>query len=248
MREGRIQGQLEGDDATEESVMHLADADRPTASGTGCVKKLWQVRELSTVAILVFEILFFTWYLWPDGNRAHPFLNARQRAPDPEVLGDLRHRRGRRRDRDHLRRRGSLAGRRHGPRGGRRRATVHRPGLVAGSGDDRRRPRRAGRGTPQRRARRTRQAAAVHRHARRDGHFARPGVHHHRGAVFRRLDHAARRLASARPAGRLGCAAHHDRPGPRLPGPDDDVPVGAFRLCGRRQRNGGAVYRHPVAV
>jgi ribose/xylose/arabinose/galactoside ABC-type transport system permease subunit len=40
------------------------------------VKKLWHVRELSTVAILVLEILFFGWYLWPDGNRSHPFLNA----------------------------------------------------------------------------------------------------------------------------------------------------------------------------
>jgi len=40
------------------------------------VKKLWEVRELSTVAILALEIAFFTWYLWPDGNRAHPFLNA----------------------------------------------------------------------------------------------------------------------------------------------------------------------------
>ena len=40
------------------------------------MKKLWEVRELSTVAILVLEILFFTWYLWPDGSRAHPFLNA----------------------------------------------------------------------------------------------------------------------------------------------------------------------------
>lgn len=39
------------------------------------MKKLWQVRELSTVAILVVEIAFFTWYLWPDGGRAHPFLN-----------------------------------------------------------------------------------------------------------------------------------------------------------------------------
>ena len=39
------------------------------------MKKLWQVREISTVAILLFEILFFSWYLWPDGNRAHPFLN-----------------------------------------------------------------------------------------------------------------------------------------------------------------------------
>src|SRR5205823_4746036 len=42
----------------------------------GGVKKLWEVRELSTVAILALEIAFFTWYLWPDGNRAHPFLNA----------------------------------------------------------------------------------------------------------------------------------------------------------------------------
>jgi ribose/xylose/arabinose/galactoside ABC-type transport system permease subunit len=40
------------------------------------VKRFWHVRELSTVAILVFEIVFFGWYLWPDGNRSHPFLNA----------------------------------------------------------------------------------------------------------------------------------------------------------------------------
>ena len=40
------------------------------------MKRLWEVRELSTVAILVFEILFFTWYLWPDASRSHPFLNA----------------------------------------------------------------------------------------------------------------------------------------------------------------------------
>jgi ribose/xylose/arabinose/galactoside ABC-type transport system permease subunit len=39
------------------------------------LKKFWQVRELSTVAILVLEILFFTWWLWPDGTRSHPFLN-----------------------------------------------------------------------------------------------------------------------------------------------------------------------------
>jgi ribose/xylose/arabinose/galactoside ABC-type transport system permease subunit len=40
------------------------------------VKKFWRTRELSTVVILAFEVLFFTWYLWPDGGRAHPFLNA----------------------------------------------------------------------------------------------------------------------------------------------------------------------------
>ena len=39
------------------------------------MRKLWEVRELSTVAILVLEIVFFTWYLWPEGSRTHPFLN-----------------------------------------------------------------------------------------------------------------------------------------------------------------------------
>ena len=39
------------------------------------MKRLWRVRELSTVAILVVEVLFFTWYLWPEGGRAHPFFN-----------------------------------------------------------------------------------------------------------------------------------------------------------------------------
>lgn len=39
------------------------------------MKKLWQFREFSTVVILLLEILFFTWWLWPEGNRTHPFLN-----------------------------------------------------------------------------------------------------------------------------------------------------------------------------
>src|ERR671912_2463202 len=39
------------------------------------IRRLIAVREFSTVAILVLEILFFTWWLWPDGNRSHPFLN-----------------------------------------------------------------------------------------------------------------------------------------------------------------------------
>lgn len=38
--------------------------------------RLWHARELSTVAILALEVIFFTWYLWPDGGRSHPFLNA----------------------------------------------------------------------------------------------------------------------------------------------------------------------------
>ena len=40
------------------------------------MKRLWHVRELSTVVILLLEIMFFGWYLWPDGDRSHPFLNA----------------------------------------------------------------------------------------------------------------------------------------------------------------------------
>ena len=39
------------------------------------MKRFWHVRELSTVVILVLELAFFGWYLWPDGNRPHPFLN-----------------------------------------------------------------------------------------------------------------------------------------------------------------------------
>jgi len=39
------------------------------------VRGLWRIREARTVAILLAEILFFTWYLWPDAGRAHPFLN-----------------------------------------------------------------------------------------------------------------------------------------------------------------------------
>ena len=34
------------------------------------------MRELSTLVILIAEVLFFAWYLWPEAGRAHPFLNA----------------------------------------------------------------------------------------------------------------------------------------------------------------------------
>ena len=40
------------------------------------MKQFRGMRELSTVAILVAEVLFFAWYLWPEAGRAHPFLNA----------------------------------------------------------------------------------------------------------------------------------------------------------------------------
>ena len=40
------------------------------------LRRLWRVREASTLAILAIEIAFFGWYLWPDsGNGYHPFLN-----------------------------------------------------------------------------------------------------------------------------------------------------------------------------
>ena len=118
------------------------------------LKKLWEIRELSTVAILVFEILFFTWYLWPDGNRSHPFLNAGNGllilkysaiygiaavgAAMVIISGGV----------------DLVAGRGDGARRRRRRATVRRPGLVARAGHDPRRPRRAGGRLRQRGARR----------------------------------------------------------------------------------------------
>lgn len=40
------------------------------------MKKLLHAREFSTVVILVLEVLFFTWWLWPEPGRSHPFLNA----------------------------------------------------------------------------------------------------------------------------------------------------------------------------
>jgi ribose transport system permease protein len=40
------------------------------------MKPLRAVRELSTAIILMAEVVFFTWYLWPEAGRAHPFLNS----------------------------------------------------------------------------------------------------------------------------------------------------------------------------
>jgi len=39
------------------------------------VTRVWHAREVSTVAILVIEVIVFTWYLWPEAGRLHPFLN-----------------------------------------------------------------------------------------------------------------------------------------------------------------------------
>ena len=35
---------------------------------------IWRAREFSTLVILICEVLFFTWYLWPESG-SHPFLN-----------------------------------------------------------------------------------------------------------------------------------------------------------------------------
>src|SRR6186713_1210987 len=39
------------------------------------MKGFWRAREFSTVLILLAEVLFFAWYLWPEAGRSHPFLN-----------------------------------------------------------------------------------------------------------------------------------------------------------------------------
>src|SRR5262249_2842849 len=48
----------------------------PRDSRGRLVKKLWQAREFSTLVILALEIAFFTWWLWPEPGRTHPFFNA----------------------------------------------------------------------------------------------------------------------------------------------------------------------------
>ena len=40
------------------------------------MKRLWQAREFSTLVILALEVAFFTWWLWPEAGRTHPFFNA----------------------------------------------------------------------------------------------------------------------------------------------------------------------------
>ncbi|HEY3130615.1 MAG TPA: ABC transporter permease [Acidobacteriota bacterium] len=39
------------------------------------MRRLWRAREFGTLLILLLEIAFFAWYLWPQGGRSHPFLN-----------------------------------------------------------------------------------------------------------------------------------------------------------------------------
>ena len=48
--------------------------------GSHAARPWWRValrqRELSTLFILLAEIAFFAWYLWPEGGGRHPFFNA----------------------------------------------------------------------------------------------------------------------------------------------------------------------------
>jgi ribose transport system permease protein len=39
------------------------------------LKEIWKTRELSTLFVLALEVAFFTWYLWPEAGRSHPFFN-----------------------------------------------------------------------------------------------------------------------------------------------------------------------------
>src|SRR5260370_228511 len=57
--------------------VHRRAGDEPRRHGgwNGRVRRLWEARELSTVAILVLEVAFFAWYLWPSAGRPHPFFN-----------------------------------------------------------------------------------------------------------------------------------------------------------------------------
>ena len=41
---------------------------RSTGSASGRVRTALRARELSTLCILLAEIAFFTWYLWPEGG------------------------------------------------------------------------------------------------------------------------------------------------------------------------------------
>ena len=52
-------------------------AGRPSGqSPSSRLASFLKTRELSTLFILVAEIAFFAWYLWPEGGGRHPFFNA----------------------------------------------------------------------------------------------------------------------------------------------------------------------------
>ncbi len=59
-----------------------ATVDRPASPPApaaprrfGGLRAIWKTREVSTLLVLALAVAFFTWYLWPEGDRAHPFFN-----------------------------------------------------------------------------------------------------------------------------------------------------------------------------
>jgi hypothetical protein len=205
------------------------------------MKRLRAIRELSTVAILIAEVLFFAWYLWPEAGRAHPFVNAENAllilkyssiygiaavgAAVVIISGGI-----------------DLA-----PGAVIALASVivgHffvaeqwplAPSLIAGLSIG------VASGLLTSLLVVMVKLPPFIADAGRDGHHARRRVHHHRGAVLRRLEPAAFGLAADGRADRLARAERDVRDGDRLSDTDDAVPVGPLGLLDRRQRNGGAV-------
>ena len=155
------------------------------------MKGPWQAREFSTVVILVLEMLFFTWWLWPDGPRPHPFLNAGNfllilkyssiygiaaiGAAIVIISGGIDLAPG-----AVMALAGVVAADLFVVKGwglGPAMAMGVLVGMAIRAADVR--------------AGRARAAAAVHRHARHDGDHARHRLHHHRRAVLRRVEPAA---------------------------------------------------------
>ncbi|HEY7511967.1 MAG TPA: hypothetical protein VIG50_17035, partial [Vicinamibacteria bacterium] len=64
--------------STPAAVDRTVPAPSPAPAGAGWkdgLSVLWKTREVSTLLVLALEVAFFTWYLWPEGDRAHPFFN-----------------------------------------------------------------------------------------------------------------------------------------------------------------------------
>ena len=133
MNEGELQGELAGAAATEEAVMHLATrrlrrqsivqatAREATARGPRAEHRRDPDRGGAVLRVVSLA-----------GSRARASVpQRRERAADPEVLVDLRHRRGRRRGGDHLRRHRSRAGRGDRAVGRRHRPPLRRRRLAA---------------------------------------------------------------------------------------------------------------------
>ena len=169
MSEGELQGELDGAAATEEAVMRLATHEAAWAREAPA-----RLRELSTVAILIARGVVLRVVSLARSRPRASVSQHRKRAADPQVLVDLRHRRGRRGRRDHFRRHRSVA-----RRGDRARGCRHRPPVRRGRLAARRPASRPGCWSASASGLLTSllivvvQAAAVHRHARHDGHHAR---------------------------------------------------------------------------